>query len=60
MARWLLRIATGAVLLFLYVPIVFIVLYSFNAERGQTWPITALDDRVVPPPPSATRGCARP
>ncbi len=40
MARWLLRIATGAVLLFLYVPIVFILLYSFNASRGQTWPIT--------------------
>ena len=40
MSRWLLRIATGAVLLFLYVPIVFIVLYAFNGSRGQTWPIT--------------------
>jgi putative spermidine/putrescine transport system permease protein len=40
MARWLLRIATGAVLLFLYVPIAFIVLYAFNGSRGQTWPIT--------------------
>ena len=41
MSRWLLRIATGAVLLFLYVPIVIIVLYAFNGSRGQTWPITA-------------------
>jgi len=40
MGRWLLRIATGAVLLFLYVPIVIIVFYSFNASRSQTWPIT--------------------
>ncbi len=40
MARWLLRIATGGVLLFLYVPIAFIVLYAFNGSRGQTWPIT--------------------
>ena len=40
MSRWLLRIATGAVLLFLYVPIVIIVLYAFNGSRGQTWPIT--------------------
>jgi len=41
MSRWLLRIATGAVLLFLYLPIVIIVLYAFNGSRSQTWPITA-------------------
>jgi putative spermidine/putrescine transport system permease protein len=41
MSRWLLRIATAAVLLFLYLPIVIIVLYAFNGSRGQTWPITA-------------------
>ena len=40
MSRWLLRIATGSVLLFLYLPIVTIVLYAFNGSRGQTWPIT--------------------
>jgi putative spermidine/putrescine transport system permease protein len=40
MARWLLRIASALVLVFLYAPIVIIVLYSFNAARDQTWPIT--------------------
>ncbi len=40
MGRWALRVATGLVLLFLYVPIVIIVMYSFNAARDQTWPIT--------------------
>ena len=35
-----LRVATGAVLLFLYLPIVIIALYAFNADRGQSWPIT--------------------
>ena len=40
MSRWGLRIATGVVLLFLYVPIAIIVLYAFNASRDQTWPIT--------------------
>ena len=38
--RWLLRITTGGVLLFLYVPIVIIIMYSFNGSRTQTWPIT--------------------
>ena len=40
MRRSGLRIATIAVLLFLYVPIVIIALYAFNADRGQSWPIT--------------------
>lgn len=31
---------TIAVFAFLYLPIVTIVLYSFNADRSQTWPIT--------------------
>src|SRR5665811_1419810 len=35
-----LRVATGAVLLFLYLPIGIIALYAFNADRGQSWPIT--------------------
>lgn len=40
MSRWGLRIATGAVLVFLYLPIAIIALYAFNANRAQTWPIT--------------------
>jgi putative spermidine/putrescine transport system permease protein len=40
MGRWALRITTGLVLLFLYVPIVIVILYAFNAARDQTWPIT--------------------
>ncbi len=39
MSRSLLRIATGAVLVFLYVPLVIIGLYAFNAQRIQVWPI---------------------
>jgi putative spermidine/putrescine transport system permease protein len=39
MARWLLRMATAAVLAFLYTPILVIALYAFNAERIQVWPI---------------------
>jgi putative spermidine/putrescine transport system permease protein len=40
MSRWALRLATAAVLVFLYVPIGIIALYAFNANRAQTWPIT--------------------
>ena len=39
MSRILLRIATGVVLVFLYVPLVIIGLYAFNAQRIQVWPI---------------------
>src|SRR4249919_270706 len=39
MSRTLLRIATGVVLVFLYVPLVVIGLYAFNAQRIQVWPI---------------------
>jgi putative spermidine/putrescine transport system permease protein len=39
MGRFGLRIATGGVLLFLYVPIVIIGLYAFNGDRAQSWPI---------------------
>jgi putative spermidine/putrescine transport system permease protein len=34
-----LAIAAGAVVLFLYLPIAVIVLYAFNADRAQAWPI---------------------
>jgi putative spermidine/putrescine transport system permease protein len=39
MGRRLIGIATVGVLVFLYLPIFTIVLYSFNADRGQSWPI---------------------
>jgi putative spermidine/putrescine transport system permease protein len=39
MARIWLRVATAAVLAFLYIPIGIIVLYAFNAQRAQVWPI---------------------
>jgi putative spermidine/putrescine transport system permease protein len=38
-ARWLLRIATGVTLAFLYFPLVVIGLYAFNGQRVQRWPI---------------------
>jgi putative spermidine/putrescine transport system permease protein len=40
MGRRVVGLATLAVFVFLYVPIATIVLYSFNADRSQTWPIT--------------------
>jgi putative spermidine/putrescine transport system permease protein len=39
MSRWALGIAAGAVMVFLYIPIAIILLYAFNADRAQTWPI---------------------
>src|SRR5919106_4600985 len=39
MTRWLLRAATGLVIAFLYIPILVIALYAFNAQRIQVWPI---------------------
>jgi putative spermidine/putrescine transport system permease protein len=39
MGRWLLRLATTAGFLFLYIPIGVIALYAFNAQRVQAWPI---------------------
>ena len=37
-----LRIATGLVLAFIYIPIFVIVLYAFNENRTQRWPIPGL------------------
>ena len=42
MARRLVGIATLGVMVFLYVPIFTIILYAFNADRGQSWPIRDL------------------
>jgi putative spermidine/putrescine transport system permease protein len=38
-SRWLLRIGTGITLAFIYIPLLTILLYAFNAKRVQTWPI---------------------
>jgi putative spermidine/putrescine transport system permease protein len=38
--RWGLRLFMVFVLAFLYVPLFIVVLYSFNADRAQSWPIT--------------------
>jgi putative spermidine/putrescine transport system permease protein len=40
-SRRLLGLAAAGVLVFLYLPIATIALYAFNADRSQTWPITA-------------------
>ena len=36
--RWLLRLATGAVLLFMYVPLALVIAYAFNASGTSAWP----------------------
>jgi len=36
--RWFLRIISGAVLIFLYVPLVVVVLYAFTKSSIATWP----------------------
>ena len=38
LARVLLRLASGGVLFFLYLPLLVIVLYAFNPSRVQAWP----------------------
>ena len=38
LARILLRIASGGVLAFLYLPLVVVVIYAFNTSRLQAWP----------------------
>jgi putative spermidine/putrescine transport system permease protein len=40
--RVLLRVATGLTLAFIYLPILLIVLYSFNSARVASWPIAGL------------------
>jgi putative spermidine/putrescine transport system permease protein len=40
--RVALRIASIAILAFIYLPILVIILYSFNASRVATWPITGV------------------
>ena len=38
LARALLRLASGGVLAFLYLPLIVIVIYAFNTSRLQAWP----------------------
>jgi putative spermidine/putrescine transport system permease protein len=45
MSRILLRVATGLTLVFLFVPIAIIILYAFNAQRVQVWPIQEYSTR---------------
>jgi putative spermidine/putrescine transport system permease protein len=40
--RMAIRIATALTIAFIYIPIVIIVLYSFNSGRVATWPISGL------------------
>jgi putative spermidine/putrescine transport system permease protein len=37
--RWMFRIGTAITLAFIYIPLLVILLYSFNERRVQTWPI---------------------
>jgi putative spermidine/putrescine transport system permease protein len=41
-SKWLLRLGTAVTLLFLYVPLIVIALYAFNATRVQKWPPAGL------------------
>ncbi len=38
LVRWLLRIASSAVLGFLYLPLIVVAIYAFNSSRLQAWP----------------------
>ena len=38
LARALLRLASGGVLLFLYLPLIVVMIYAFNSSRLQAWP----------------------
>jgi len=44
-SRWALRVAAILGFLFLYIPIGVIVLYAFNDQRVQAWPIAAYSTR---------------
>ena len=37
--RWVLRVGTAITLAFIYVPLIVIAIYAFNASRSQAWPI---------------------
>jgi putative spermidine/putrescine transport system permease protein len=41
-SKWLLRAGTAVTLLFLYIPLIVVALYAFNATRVQKWPPAGL------------------
>jgi putative spermidine/putrescine transport system permease protein len=43
--QWGMAVVTGLVLLFLYVPLLVIMLYAFNPARSQAWPLPGLSTR---------------
>jgi putative spermidine/putrescine transport system permease protein len=43
--RWFLRIATGLVLAFIYLPLIVVAVYAFNQSNVQTWPIDGVSLR---------------
>ncbi len=43
--RWFLRIATGLVLAFIYLPLIVVMVYAFNESNIQTWPISGVSLR---------------
>jgi len=45
LVRWALRIATAATLAFIYVPLLVVAVYAFNASNIQTWPISGVSLR---------------
>ena len=47
LGRFALRLSAFAVLVFLYVPLFFVLLYAFNDSRRQSWPIEAFSLRWV-------------
>ena len=47
-ARWLIRFGSVVALLFLYIPLVIVVLYAFNDSIGQKWPISHLVQLLLP------------
>ena len=58
-SRIVLRLATAAVLAFIYVPILVIVIYAFNENRTQRWPISGLARVRRDRPHRPARGRAR-
>ncbi len=45
--RWPLRIATGLVLAFIYIPLAVVIAYAFNASGSTTWPPAGFSTRWI-------------
>ena len=58
-ARIAVRVMTWITLLFLYIPLVIIVVYAFNDSIGQKWPLEGRDDAVVRGRVAKTAKCVR-